>query len=35
VTELSTICIKAGKQPAQQQVQAGVLSRFMRARPFS
>lgn len=35
VTELSTICSKAGKQPAQQQVQAGVLSRFMKARPFS
>ena len=32
VTQLSTIC---GKQPAQQQVQAGVLSRFMKARPFS
>jgi len=35
VTELSTICSKAGKQPAQPQVQAGVLSRFMKARPFS
>ena len=35
VTQLGTICSKAGKQPPQQQAQAGVLSRFMKTRPFS
>lgn len=35
VTQLSRVNSKIAKQTSQPQVQAGVLSRFMKARPFT
>ena len=35
VTQLSSICNKIDKQVPQSQVQASILTRFMKSRPFS